>query len=178
MKLHNFYIHNLWLSKYTLKQLNNYPKIQSLSFNAVIYYKQKNKFFLFITIIMLFLFFTPNLKTRFFFKISHINILQIILRTEKMIFHFLYNFIYIYFPSIDSFTADLKYLTKKNIIKFCFFKFPLQFELNTFFHSLEHLLIFLNSYKFQLILQMKKQKNTSTYSNLLRVFKLPLYISK
>jgi hypothetical protein len=164
------------LLKYTLKQLNNYPKIHNLSFNVILYYKQKNKFFLFITIIMFFLFFNPNLKTRFLFKTSQINILQITLRDEKTILAFINNFIYIYFPLIDSFTAEFKYLKNKNIIKFCFFKFPLLFELHTFFQSLEHLFFFLNTYKFQLTFHLKKQKNTSIYSNLLHIIKLPLLI--
>jgi len=60
-------INNLWLSKYTYEKITNYPKILGLTFNVILYYKQKNKYFLFITIIMLFLFVNPNIKTRFFF---------------------------------------------------------------------------------------------------------------
>lgn len=175
MKTSNILIHNLWISKYTLKQLN-YPKIQNMFFNIILYYKQKNKFFIFITILLLFLFFTPNFKTRFFFRISQINILQINLRNETTIFKFIKNFIYIYFPLIDSFAAEFKYLNKKNIIKFHFFKFPLLFELNTFFHNIEHLIIFLNSYKFQLNFHLKKKKNVSTYLNYLSMLKIPLKI--
>ena len=143
----------------------------------MVHYKQKNKYFLFITIILLFLFFNPNTKTRFLFKGSVINILQITLRNETTIFQFLTNFIYIYLPLLDSFSAEVRYLTKKNIVKFCFFKFPLLFELNNFFHSLEHLYMFLNSYKFQLEFHLKKQKNQIMHLNLMTFLKLPLLIN-
>jgi len=66
-KTTNLFIHNLWLSKYTYEKITHYPKILSLSFSAILHYKQKNKYFLFITIIMLFMFFKPYIKTRFFF---------------------------------------------------------------------------------------------------------------
>ena len=175
MTTSNLIIYNLLLSKYTLKQIN-FPKIQSLFFNIILYYKQKNKFFIFISIIMLFIFFTPNFKTRFLFKISQINILQINLRNEKTIFKFIYNFIYLYFPLIDSFVTEFKYLQKKNLIKFSFFKFPLIFELNTFFHLIENLLSFLNIFKFQLKFQLKKKKNILINCNFLQMLKIPLKI--
>lgn len=172
----NFFINHFLLSKYTYNTLASYPLLINFNFNVVLYYKQKHKFFLFINLLFLLLFFNPNLKTRFFFKTSPINILQINLRSSHSILQFIYNFIYIYFPLIDSFSTELKLLTKHNNVKFCFFKFPLLLELNLLFFSLEYLYIFLNTYKFQLEFIFKKQKNNLVNYNLLQLLKLPILL--
>lgn len=165
------------LSKYNYISLFNFPSIINLNFNVLIYYKQKHKYILFINIIFILLFFNPNLKTRYIFKQTPINILQTTLRTQNSIIIFLNNFIYIYFPLIDSFSIENKFFIKNsNIIVFSFFKFPLLFELNTLFNSLDHLYIFLNNYKFQFELKLKKQKNNFINLNLIQFLKLPLLI--
>jgi hypothetical protein len=174
----NLIFNNFLQSKYTFKSLLNYPKIKRLDFNIIIVYKQKNKYYLFINIILLLLFFNTNLKTQFFFKISSINILKLTLRGQNSILRFLSTFIYIYFPLIDSFSAELKFFPKKNIVTFCFFKFPLLFELNILFISLEYLYTFLNNYKFQLSFHFKKKKNYLSNYNLLQMFKFPLQLVK
>ena len=164
----------LFMSKYTYKSLINLPTLIYLNFNIILHYKQKNKYFLFINLLLLILFFNPNMKTRFFFKTTSINILQINLRNQNNILQFLFKFIFIYFPLIDSFSTELKIIQKKNIVKCCFFKFPLLFELNILFLSLEYLYLFLNNYKFQLVFHFKKKKNNLINYNLLQYFKLPI----
>ena len=156
------------MSKYTYVSLFNFPKITTFNFNVVLHYKQKQKYFLFINIIILLFFFNPNIKTRFLFKISPVTLLQITLRNQNFISNFINNFVYVYLPLIDSFSAEFKNLQKKNIIKFIFFKFPLLIELNTLFTSLEHLQIFLNTYKFQLEFHFKKTKNLLSNYNFLQ----------
>ena len=87
---------------------------------------------------------------------------------------FLHNFIYNYFPLIDSFSAEFKYILKNQIITVTFYKFPLFFELNVLFLSLENLIIMLNNYKFDLRFFFKKQKNLIKNYNLLHILKFPL----
>lgn len=163
-------------SKYNFTNLQNYPKIISMNLNIVLYYKQKHKYFLFINIILLLIFFNINTKTRFLFKSTQINILQLSIKSDKLISKFLVNFLNIYFPLIDSFSAEFKFFSQKNIFKFSFFKFPLIFELNSLFTSLEHLYNFLNNYKFQLQFNLVKQKNFLLNYNYLHILKLPILL--
>lgn len=152
-------LNNLILSKYNQNSITSFPKIINCNFTVALYYKQKHKYFLFINIMLLLLFVNPYIKTRFFFKTSPINIIQINLRGQNTILNFMANFIEIYFPLIDSFLIEFKFSLKHNTIKFNFFKFPLLFELNILFLSLEHLYLFINNYKFQLEFNLKKKKN-------------------
>lgn len=163
-------------SKYIFTTLDNYPKLISLTFNSVIYYKQKHKLFLFIKIIYLLLF-NSTITSSFFFKNSNINILQVKLRNYTSILKFLDTFIFIHLPLIDSFSTEFKYLIRGQVYKFCFFKFPILFELNVLFSSLEYLLVFLNNYKFELQLFFIKQKTNSKNIQLLHMLKLPLLIT-
>lgn len=91
-----------------------------------------------------------------------------------MILNFIKNFIYISFPFIDSFTTEFKVIYTHLIIKICFFKFPLIYELNIFFILFDFLHIYLNSYKFQLEFYLKKKNKTIINLNYLHFFKIPL----
>ena len=170
-------INYFWISKYNYTNLLFPPQIINLIFNIIIYYKQKYKYFLFINLILLLIFFNPYIKTRFFFKCSPINIIQLNLRGQNTILKFINNYIYTYLPLIDSFNAEFRFFKKKNYIKFFFFKFPLLFELNNLFISLEYLYLFLNAYKFQLEFQLIKKKNNIINYNLLHYLKFPLQIN-
>jgi hypothetical protein len=171
----NLFTNYFFQSKYISTTLN-YPKIISLSFNSVIFYKQKNKIFLFIKIIYLF-FFNQTSTSSFSLKNSNINILKVKLRNYNSIVTFLSTFIFIHLPLIDSFSTEFKPFLQGQVYTFCFFKFPILFELNVLFSSLEYLLVFLNNYKFELQLFFKKQKNNSKNINLLHMLKLPLLLS-
>lgn len=173
----NITLNYFWLSKYLYKSLFEYPTILNLNFNIIIYYKQKYKYFLFMHIIFFLLFFNPNIKSRYFFKLTPVNILQLNLKKQMSIIWFLQTYIYVYFPLIDSFSAELKVSSKNNIIKFSFFKFPLVFELNALFNSLDHLYSFLNNYKFQLEFTLKKRKNNLINYNYLHYLKLPILLN-
>lgn len=168
----NYYL----LSKYTYVTIKRFPKILSMSYNIILTYKQKNKFFIFLHIIIMLIFYNPSTKTRFLFKTHQMNILEINFKSEKSIFFFIHNFIYIYFPRIDSFSAELKFFSQKNIVSFSFFKLPLIFELNSLFNSIEYLYNFINSYKFQLNFILKKQKNNIINFCFLQYLKFPILL--
>lgn len=172
-----FLIYNFLISKYNYSLLFNSSLLKKLTFTIILYYKQKYKYYLFINIIMLLFFVNPYLKTRFLYKNNSFNILQLNLSHQRNIIIFLTNFIVVYFPLIDSFSIEFKFFKKDNIIKFCFLKFPLLFELNILFLSLEYLYIFLNNYKFQLEFHFKKRKNTLINCNFLHILKLPIQIA-
>ena len=87
---------------------------------------------------------------------------------------FLYNFIYIYLPFIDSFLTQWKTILNKQIISLSFFKFPLILELNVIFLEIDYLTTFMKNYKFQINLILTTQKNTAKIFNLLYQLKLPL----
>lgn len=165
------------LSKYSYTQIKNFPQIKLMTYNLVLNYKQKNKYYLFIHMIIMLIFYNPSAKTRFLFKTQQMNILELKLKSRKSIFQFLHNFIYIYFPRIDSFSTEFKFFDERNIIKFSFFKFPLIFELNTLFNSIEYLYSFINTYRFQLNLFFKKQKNFLLNYTYLQYYKLPILLS-
>ena len=169
-------MHNYLLSKYNYIHIKNFPKLNTMHFSILLNYKQKNKFYIFLHMIILLIFYNPNTKTRFLFKTHQINILEIKFKSENSISFFLHNFIYIYFPRIDSFSADFKFFSGKNIISFSFFKFPLIFELNSLFNSIEFLYTFINTYKFQLNFSFKKQKNAIINYCFLQYLKLPVLI--
>ena len=176
IKLTKKQLNNYLLSKYNYVKLKKFPKIESMCFNLILNNKQKNKYYLFLNMILMIIFFNPNTKTRFLFKTSQINILELNFKSEHLILRFLFNFIYIYFPQIDSFTAEFKFFLKKNAIKFSFFKFPFIFELNSLFGSIDYLYSFMNNYKFQLNFILKKQKNHLLNYNVLQYYKLPVQL--
>ena len=163
-------------SKFICNNLYTYPKILLLTFSSVLFYKQKYKLFLFIKIIYLLLF-NNFITSSFYFKHSSINILKIKIRNYKFIVNFLFSYTFMHLPLIDSFSSEFKYTIKNQVYTFCFFKFPIFFELNVVFSSLEYLLVFLNNYKFELQLFFKKQKTNSKNINLLHMLKLPLLIT-
>lgn len=167
---------NYFISKYNYTTIKNFPRIEYMNYNLVLNYKQKNKYFLFINMVLMLIFYNTNMKTRFLFKTSQTNILELSLKSEHLIFSFIENFIYIYFPQIDSFSAEFKFFYSKNIIKFTYFKFPIIFELNSLFNSIEYLYNFINNYKFQLNFFLKKQKNVLLNCNFLQYYKLPILI--
>ena len=169
-------LYNFLLSKYTYNAVFSYPRIITLTFAVTLYYKQKHKFLIFLHIILLLLFTNPNMKTQFFFKTAPINLVRLQLKGSNAILCFIFNFIYIYFPLIDSFSCELKYNLRYNLIKFCFFKFPLLFELNILFLSLEYLYLFLNNYKFQLEFYLKRKKNYLVNYNFLQFLKFPILL--
>lgn len=172
----NKQINYYWISKYNNINLKNFPEIDFINYSIVLLYKQKNKYYLFINMILFLIFFNPNTKTRFLFKTTQINILELHLKSKILILKFLNNFIFIYFPLIDSFSTEFKFIMKKNTIIFSFFKFPLLFELNSLFNSIEYLYTFLNNYKSQLQISFKKQRNNMSNYSLLQFYKLPLLI--
>ena len=171
------FINNVLLSKYIYTSLLNYPRILLLTFTVLFYYKQKQKYTFFINIIFLIFFFNSNFKTRFFFKNSVVNILKLNLRGSNSIYIFISNFIFLYLPLIDSFSLECKFVFNTHNMKFCFFKFPLLFELSYVFNSLEFFYVFLNTFKFQLEFQLKKKRNSFYNSNLLQILKFPLVIT-
>lgn len=168
--------HNYLISKYNYIHIKNYPSIQSMTYRLVLSYKQKNKYFLFINMILMLIFYNPNTKTRFLFKTSQINILEIHFKSDNSIYNFIHNFVYIYLPQIDSFSAEFKFFSRKNSLQFTFFKFPLVFELNSLFNSIEYLYNFISNYRFQLVFNLKKQKNSLLNYTFLQYHKLPIHI--
>ena len=171
-----FYIQYYLLSKYTYKTNLNYPFFIKLNLNASFYYKQRVECLLFLHLLFLIFFFKSNFKTDFLSLKQSIplNVLQIQLRGEKVIWKFIQNFIYISLPFIDTFTAEFKVSITNLSIKLCFFKFPLIYELNIFFILLDYLHIYLNSYKFQLEFFLKKKKKLIINYNYMHFFKIPL----
>lgn len=165
-----------FLSKYTFRSLSHFPRIRILNFNIILYYKQKYKHFLFLHILILLFFFNVNILTRFYLKVFPVNILQIKLRNSISLYRFLNNFFYVYFPLIDSFSTEFKVFFSQDIIKFNFFKFPLVYELNLFFLSMEYLYLFLNNYKFQLEFYLRKKRKTAVNLSLLQYYKFPLFL--
>lgn len=163
-------------SKYIFTFSSISPKIILLTFSSVLFYKQKYKLFLFIKIIYLLLF-NNNIDSTFYFKHSSINLLKIKIRNYKSIVNFLFTFVYMHLPLIDSFSTEFKFSIKNQVYTFCFFKFPIFFELNVLFSSVDYLLVFFNTYKFELQLFFKKQKTNSKNINLLHMLKLPLLIT-
>jgi hypothetical protein len=178
MKIEKYYliINHFLLSKYIYSSLIQYPLFINLMFNTIICFTQKNKYFLLSNLIFIFLFFNPYVKTYFFFKSSLVNIVCISLRGLMPILRFIFNFIFVYFPLIDSFFAEFKILSQTNIVKICFFKFPVLLELNSLFLSFEFLYLFLNTSKFQLEFILKKKKNDLMNYNYLHMLKLPLLL--
>lgn len=171
-----FYIQNYLLSKYTYNTLLNFPSFILFNFNATFYYKQRNECLLFLHLLFLIFFFDSTIKTKFF-STKHflpLNILQLKLRSENLIFKFIKNFIYISLPFLDSFVAEFKIISTNMIIKLCFFKFPLIYELNVFFMLFDYLHIYLNTYKFQMEFYLKRKKKQIINFNYLHFFKIPL----
>ncbi len=130
-----FYIQNYLLSKYTYNTLLNFPSFILLNFNATFYYKQRIECLFFLHLLFLIFFFDSIISTQFNAtkQLLPLNILQIKLRSENIIIKFIKNFIYISLPFLDSFTAEFKTIFTNTVIKLCFFKFPLIYELNVFF---------------------------------------------
>lgn len=160
-------------SKYNLISVNNKFNILQVTFKTVIYLKKKNKFFLFLKILHLLLF-QQKAKTFFLLKNSNINFITTVLTSKKDILIFLHNYLYIYLPLIDSFLVDWKILYNRDVVSFCFFKFPIFFELSVIFLSVEHLLPLINSYKYQIDIFLIAQKNKKKNIVFLQQLKLPL----
>ena len=171
-----YYIHYYFLSQYTYTNLFNFPSFFLFNFNVTFYYKQRIECLLFLQLLFLIFFFESLIKTQFFTtkQLLPLNVLQIQIRGETGILNFIKNFIYISFPFIDSFTTEFKVIYTHLIIKICFFKFPLIYELNIFFILFDFLHIYLNSYKFQLEFYLKKKNKTIINLNYLHFFKIPL----
>ena len=169
------YVYNnyFFLSKYNLNSSLYYPKILTLEYKTLIYLKKKNKLFLLLNIVYL-LFFNSKIKTHFIYKNSNINIVFTKIKSQNQMYVFLYNFIYIYLPFIDSFLTQWKTILNKQIISLSFFKFPLILELNVIFLEIDYLTTFMKNYKFQINLILTTQKNTAKIFNLLYQLKLPL----
>jgi hypothetical protein len=171
-----FYIQNYLLSKYTYNTLLNFPSFILFNFNTTFYYKQRVECLLFLHLLFLIFFFDSTIKTQFFTtkQLFPLNMLQIKLRSEKIIIKFIKNFIYLSLPFLDSFTAEFKIITTNTVITLCFFKFPLIYELNVFFVLFDYLHIYLNAHKFQMEFYLKKKKKVIINFNYLHFFKIPL----
>lgn len=170
------YVQNYLLSKYTYNTLLSFPSFIFFNFNATFYYKQRIECVFFLHLLFLLFFFDSTMKTLFYTtkKFLPLNVLQIKLRSENTIIRFIKNFIYISLPFLDSFTAEFKILFTNTIIKLCFFKFPLIYELNVFFILFDYLHIYLNSYKFQIEFYLKTKKKHQINFNYLHFFKIPV----
>ncbi|MBS1736517.1 MAG: hypothetical protein JSS98_07900 [Bacteroidetes bacterium] len=171
-----FYIQNYLLSKYTYTTLLNFPTFILFNFITTFYYKQRIECLLFLHLLFLIFFFDSTLTTQFYTtkQLMPLNILQIKLRKEYTILKFVKNFIYISLPFLDTFTAEFKIIFTNTIIKLCFFKFPLIYELNVFFILFDYLHIYLNIYKFQIEFYLKTKKKPQINFNYLHFFKIPL----
>lgn len=171
--INNVYNNYYFQSKYNTISLNNYSQIIKLTFRTLVYLKRKNKFFLFLKILHL-LMFNNKSNSFFIFKNTNINFITTVLTSKSQIFIFLHHYVNVYLPLIDSFFVDSKILFKKELITLSFFKFPLFFELNIIFSSIEYLLSFLNSYKYQLEFLLTIQKNKRKNIVFLQSLKIPL----
>lgn len=171
-----FYIQNYLLSKYTYNTLLNFPSFILFNFNATFYYKQRLECLLFLHLLFLIFFFNSRITTQYLStkQIFPLNLLQIQIRGEHGITQFIKNFVILSFPFLDSFTADFKVISVNTIIKLCFFKFPLIYELNIFFIFFDYLHIYLNTYKFQMEFCFKTKKRIVINFNYLHFLKIPV----
>lgn len=165
---------NIIISKITLKNFQNIPKIKKLSFTFIINIKQyKKNFILFFIIISLIFGNILILKNKqnkefqiFNFKLNNNN--------KKI---FLLNFINIYLPNINANENLIKqsitcFNKRKLIFKFNYFSFPCISELDLFYLKNEQIYNFINNYRLQMNIIIKTSKFIkNTLEFLLRFFR-------